>query len=264
MLPLDRIGELLRTAHGDERTFPATIFYNEGWLLRLAIDWFSRTKAPDHALSVSNGSRWFSEALLPSQFLGDRRGDPHAEGWTHADAVIGHVTIGSTALANVALVGGASQFVVVEAKLFSPLSKGVRNARYFDQAARNVCCMAQVLSQSSVRPDRFRALGFYVIAPSEQVGRNLFASEMSKSSIQSKVSQRISEFPSPRREEKARWYEEWFLPTLARIEIECLTWEDALNWINSRDETFGVGLSAFYTDCIRFNRAQEPELDSST
>lgn len=103
MMPLDRIGEMLRTAHKDERTFPATIFYNEGWLLRLVVDWFSLTQAAGHALSFASDARWFSEALLPSQFLGDRRGDPLAEGWTHADAVIGHVTIGSTALANVAL-----------------------------------------------------------------------------------------------------------------------------------------------------------------
>ena len=40
--PLERIGEMLHLAQTDKRCFPATVFYNEGWLLRLrAADWFS-------------------------------------------------------------------------------------------------------------------------------------------------------------------------------------------------------------------------------
>ncbi len=37
-----RIYEMLSQANSDSRTFPATIFYNEGWLLRLVLDWFCR------------------------------------------------------------------------------------------------------------------------------------------------------------------------------------------------------------------------------
>lgn len=152
------------------------------------------------------------------------------------------------------------QLVVIEAKLFSPLSPGVKNAPYFDQAARNVSCIAEVLSRSPLRPNQFSTLGFCVIAPAEQIRRSLFAAAMSKPSIQTKVSRRISQYPLPKREEKVRWYEEWFLPTLAQVKIECLSWEDILSWVNSRDELFGFGLTAFYAECLRFNRAQEPEL----
>jgi hypothetical protein len=67
---------------------------------------------------------------------GWRLRDLLAEGWTHADAVIGNVTIGDSALADATLAEGAKQFIVVEAKLFSPLSPRVTNASYFDQAAR--------------------------------------------------------------------------------------------------------------------------------
>ena len=44
MPPHERISEMLRLASSDTRNFPATIFYNEGWLLRLVLDWFSRNE----------------------------------------------------------------------------------------------------------------------------------------------------------------------------------------------------------------------------
>jgi hypothetical protein len=142
--PLQRIYEMLCRANSERRTFPATIFYNEGWLLRLVLDWFSEHALGGHLLSFAAGAQWYSEALLPSQFLARQRGDHLAEGWTHADGVVGHIKVGSTALANTSLADDASQFLVTEAKLFSPLSPRVTNAAYFDQAARNVACIAEV------------------------------------------------------------------------------------------------------------------------
>src|SRR5262249_51109438 len=151
------------------RKFPATIFYNEGWLLRLVLDWLAREDLTGHPLGFAAAARWFSEALLPSQFLARVRGDQLAEGWTHADGIIGHVTIESGALANAALAKDASQLIVTEAKLFSPLSAGVTHARAFDQAARNVACIAEMLCRAGQQPARFSTLGFFVLAPTEQI-----------------------------------------------------------------------------------------------
>lgn len=46
-----RIVEMLRMAGTDNRLFPATILYNEGWLLRLVLDWFASNEPSDHILS---------------------------------------------------------------------------------------------------------------------------------------------------------------------------------------------------------------------
>ena len=94
MTAIGRIVDMLQLAKTEQRMFPATIFYNEGWLLRLVLDWLSRTAVEKHPLTFVPGARWFLEALLPSQFLAGQRADPLAEGWTHADGVIGHVAIG--------------------------------------------------------------------------------------------------------------------------------------------------------------------------
>jgi hypothetical protein len=260
MSALDKINGMLRLANTQTRIFPATVFYNEGWLLRLVLDWFSQHAGNEHVLKFAPGARWFSEALLPSQFLARQRADRLAEGWTHADGVIGNVVIGDSALANTKLADGAVQFIVTEAKLFSPLSGRVTNAPDFDQAARNVACIAEVLFRAKQRPEGLSSLGFYVIAPSEQIAGNVFGSKLLKESIRNKVLLRVSQYPSPDRETKDEWFREWFLPTLIHIKVECLGWEDVINFIGANDASFGSELSDFYLECLRFNRLQEPDL----
>jgi hypothetical protein len=260
MSALERISGMLRLANSDERIFPATIFYNEGWLLRLVVDWFSRNPQTQHDLRFAPGARWFSEALLPSQFLARHKGDSLAEGWTHADAVIGHVTIGTRALANTQLAKKGHQLIVVEAKLFSRLSPRVTHAAYFDQAARNVACVAEVLSSADRSPHGLTSLGFYVLAPREQVGNQIFTREMSVDSIEGKVARRVSEYPAPDRDAKEQWFRKWFLPTLSQLKIGCLCWEDVIDWVRNEDAEFGAELSDFYVECLRFNRLQEPDL----
>ncbi len=154
----------------------------------------------------------------------------------------------------------STQFIVTEAKLFSPLSPRVTNASYFDQAARNVACIAEVLANAERRPKEFSSLGFYVIAPAEQIKLNLFRTELSEQSIRAKVERRVSEYEPPDREKKDAWLHDWFLPTLEHIDIKCLSWEQIIDDLRGRDEIFGTELSNFYSECLRFNRPQEPEL----
>ena len=182
-----------------------------------------------------------------------------------ADGVVGHLAIGSGALANVSLTKGALQFVVTEAKMFSPLSQGVTHARDFDQAARNVACIAQVLSVANRPPRELQSLGFFVIAPVEQIDKKrLFDRQLAKSSIGEKVSRRVAQYASsPDHDRKVQWFHQWFEPTLERIRIEAIPWEEIVRFIEANDARFGPELSAFYNQCCKFNRVQEPEAVTS-
>jgi hypothetical protein len=257
MSAIEEIRELLSLAHTGGRLFPATIFYNEGWLLRLVLKWFERRQSQDHPLSFDTGARWFSEALLPSQFFTA----PRAEGWTHADGLIGHFTIGALAVADAQLIEPARQFVVTEAKLFSRLSTGVTNARYFDQAARNVACVAEVLSRQKRKAITFSSLRFIVIAPREQINFGYFGEALSKESIRQKVSRRVGEYSAPEGDGKRKWFDEWFSPTLEKIDINLLDWEAIVAFVQAKDESFGSKLAEFYDHCLQFNRIQEREAE---
>ena len=68
-LALDRITGLLDRSAFDDRSFPPTLLFEEGWMLRLVLDWFSSHKNNSHNFSFDEDAGWFSEAHLPSTFL---------------------------------------------------------------------------------------------------------------------------------------------------------------------------------------------------
>ena len=76
---IERIAERLSKTSGSDRVLPPTDLYNEGWMLRLVLDWFSQNPMIQHELRFCEGSDWYSEALLPSAFLARKRGDGLAE-----------------------------------------------------------------------------------------------------------------------------------------------------------------------------------------
>jgi len=223
--------------------------YNEDWLLRLVVDWFSNSKISDHHLSFPKDGHWFSEARLPSAFLPRFKGDPLAESHTNADGVIGHFVIGSTGKTDLELIPDATHFVVLEAKLYSGLSKGVTNAKYYDQAARNVACIADVLKRADRNPKSFTQLGFFVLAPKDQIKSRTFSRHLDKQSIKDKVNRRIK----PYDRELDEWFKEWFTPTLEVIEIHSISWEAILDIISKRDLKIGDSLKEYYSHCLTFN-----------
>ncbi len=132
---------------------PSTELYNEGWLLRLTLDWFKQNGQSAHQLKFFSEAKWYSEARLRSPFLPEYRGDNRAESHTHADGIIGHFDIGLNNKAEATLSKEAKQFIVIEAKLGSNLSPGVKNAPGYDQAARSAACIANLGTQYGFLPD---------------------------------------------------------------------------------------------------------------
>ena len=240
---------LLSNINHDIPNFPPTTLYNEGWLLRLLVDWFSKSGVADHPLSFPKDGHWFSEARLPSAFLPRFKGDPLAESHTNADGVIGHFVIGSKGKTDLELTANATHFVVLEAKLFSGLSKGVTHAKYYDQAARSVACIAEVLKRADRKPNSFSRIGFYVLAPRDQIKSRTFSRLLDKQSIKHKVTRRISPYKS----ERDDWVKEWFTPMLEVIDIQSISWEAVLDIINENDSKIGDSLSEYYAQCLTFN-----------
>jgi hypothetical protein len=216
------------------------------------LDWFSRQPASDHQLSFENGTRWYSELLLPSQFLPRYQRDPQAEAYTHADGVIGHFSVGSSGKGDIDLDSDAKQLVVVEAKIFSKLSKGIKNFENYDQAARITACMAETLYLRQGQISDISRLGFYVVAPENQLKfEPTFQTFLEKDSIRIKVQKRIKAYSDPAdAEAKNRWFKTWFLPTLECIDIQCITWEKIISYINANDRHNGEALSEFYENCL--------------
>ena len=246
---LNVVSDLLKRCDTKYNVCPPTDLYNEGWLLRIILDWFSKQDPTEHELSFSYGCKWFSEARLPTQFKATSRKDTLYETWTHADGVIGHIIVGGVGKTDTSLEKNATHLVVTEAKMFSKLSAGVKNASYFNQAARYAACIAELLSRANRKPTDLKRLGLYVLAPAETIGYGWFKKPLDKADIRQRVERRAQAYGG----EKDRWFEEWFVPTLDHLNISCLSWEAILEYIGSGDTSYSIGLRDFYQKCLFFN-----------
>lgn len=250
-MSIERIAALLERCGGTEKNFPPTDLYNEGWMLRLVLDWLSCNPGIDHDLAFATTDKWYSEALLPSAFLPRVRGDKLAESWTHADGVIGDFVIGKNRGGDLSLVENPARILVTEAKMFSKLSSGVKNASYFNQAARNIACIAELICRAQIFPGALKKIGFFVIAPESQINDAVFAKYMVLDNIRNTVERRISDYQE---QEKEKWFKDWFVPTLEKIQIREISWEELCTLINQHDSAFGAQLDAFYAKCLEFNQ----------
>jgi hypothetical protein len=248
----ERIKTMLEACEAGQPTFPPTVLFNENWLLRIVIDWFADHSGDRYPLSLRPGARWFSEAWLPSAFLPRYRGDKLAESRTHADGVLGHFAIGDPGTAGLSLAPDARQFTVIEGKLYNRLSPGVRNAPSYDQAARTVACVAEVLRRVERDPASVDDLAYLILAPQARIDDGVFAWETSAESIHRKVRRRVEEYAG----ERDAWFTDWFEPTLGRIELRCLSWEDVIEVVAFHDTESGQFIDSFYGKCLRYNRPQ--------
>ena len=230
--------------------FPPSLIFNEGWLLRFILNWCAQHAAPGLPLTPAEQATWYSEALLPTPFQARYKHDPHAEARTHADGLVGHFGIrgGKTGCV---LAPGATQLIVLEAKMFSSLSAGVKNAPYYDQAARSVACMAELCRRAERNPSDIDRLAFIVAAPRAQIGAGLFDADVNMTSIDAKVQRRIAGYDH----EKEEWYGAWFRPLLERIEISVHSWEELLDGIADVDDNSAAELRQFYHACLKYNGA---------
>ena len=246
---MNQIQSMLKSCETGSSFIPPSTLYNEGWMLRILLHWFAAHSPLSHPLSFPEDGRWFSEALLTSAFLARYQGDQLAETWTHADGVIGHFAIGNAGKGDLSLLPDGTHFVALEAKMFSPLSPGTTNARYYNQAARYVACIAEVLRQADRRPPEMSRLGFYIVAPQSQIAKEVFTKHVSHSSIQEVVKRRVDEYGG----EKRAWFDEWFLPTFQCMDIQMMSWEALIDLIHERDPKFGEEMQGFYHLCLSFN-----------
>jgi hypothetical protein len=243
------LSELIDSFDPKNPHFRPTELYNESWMVKLVLHQASTLSDHSFPLSFLPNSTWFSESLLPTAFKPRFRGDRRSESRTNADGAIGHFQIGSQGKADLELDDGARQFTIIEAKISAPLSAGTSNARYFDQAARNVACMAEVLFRAAVNPASLDRLDFIVLAPQYSIDKGTFYKEMDPKSILAKVGRRVGEYEG----ELDEWFSSWFRPAIKSIQLHSLSWENVIDWLGGHRPEISRELEAYYKLCLEFN-----------
>jgi hypothetical protein len=259
----DRLLSILRSIETNATAcLPPTEIFNEGWMLRLTLDAIKTLNVTTSPLAFAPSARWYSEALLSTPFKPRQRADILGEGFTNADAAVGHFAFDAKTKAGVRLAPSAKQFVVVEAKMFSNLSAGTKNAPDYNQAARNVACMAGAIQQSGQALSDFVSLGFFVVAPllsKRRPGYSNLETSVGYESIRAAVRQRVSSYETANRDEVAElriWESDYFLPLLDHLfskqRISVLSWDQCIADVREVDITMGDELMRFYESCLEF------------
>ena len=243
--------ESIKELEDQKSNIPPTQLYNEGWMLRLVLKWFNANTEINHELSMKKQTRWYSEALLSSRFLPKSQKDKLSEKHTHADGVYGDFDI--VGKGDLLLKENCRQFVVVEAKMFSKYSKGTKNAPNFNQAARNVACMCNIVTNSGQK--NIDDISFFTIVPEEQISQEkTFTEYINIEHIKKTVLMRINKYNDRSDYQKyLEWYNS-FLCFCKKIKIKLFSWEEIIKYIISNDPDYGNDLNTFYEYCIKYNK----------
>jgi hypothetical protein len=268
----DNVIEILRSieTHSDsEKNLLPTELFNEGWLLRLVLDWFSKNRETGFVVSFNKEATWFSEGRLETIFKKER-GLKAGEGYTEADGVFGNITVGmrnnpnAKGIGDIRLTGNCRQFVAIEAKIQSKFSEKTTNSGLYPQPARYIACMSYVLSKSKFNINNINDLAFYTFLPEKCKHDSTFQEYVKKEHIRDAVKNRVQQFKSHDTcLEKEKWYDEEFMPFLDRISIALITWEEILEHIKGVDNESFVMLNDFYLRCKLYNHSEPGYIDYS-
>ena len=160
---INKITEILKRSDSSATNINPTILYNEGWMTRLLVEVSLQQRIQINNIDFGQINHWCSEGLLSSPFLARKRADNLAEGYTHADIVLGDFSVDFAKRGDITPRGLDGVFGVIEAKMGSRLSSGTKNAPNYNQASRNVACIA--FNTISTRHSIF----FSVVAPERKI-----------------------------------------------------------------------------------------------
>jgi len=253
----------LKSLIEDKNTTP-TLIYNEGWMLRLVLNWLSENRenvGMNTNLKFLANSKWYSEAAIPTFFNHTNVGEGY-ETYTHADGVFGNIKEynGKDYLE---LEDPCNQFVVIEAKIFSKYSKGNTNGVGYNQVARTIACMYQMAKTKGID---YKNFAFYTFLPDYKDQKikdyDKFMNENFKKfnkpngnddSIVSVVKKRIEKFSSSIRQ---NFDIQSFENFVNNIKIGLFFWEGIMEIIKREDKNGKTytEMQLFYDKCKEYNK----------
>lgn len=227
--------------------FPLTDIYNEGWMLRLVLSKSENNEKLKKAFHCNSEIKWFSEAELKSPFLHGKLRETR----THADAVIGSFEFEENTKTGVNLPKNKEDFhcfYAIEAKMYAPLSKGIKADSNYNQAARYLGCLAYMAFSNDIVD--FDNMGLIICAPEDHKSINKESIQNSYDSLNKRILDyyKANKDHSNNREIETfnSWWENNKDRFLDKIKIEVLRLEHLVDGDNE--------LTLFYDKCKQYNK----------
>ncbi len=249
------------TEDESKRIFSPKLLYNENYLLSLVMYWFLNND--DHivnsdtdrkickAFKCVENTRYYINATLETPFKVRNKGekDPLAEPSANVSGVVGHFKVlYGKKKERVVLLKDANQFVVIETTMTTPLKKGIRCYKEYQQVARDISCMVQTLSH--LENAFIDQIGLFVIAPQETLNMESFKAYTYKKNIEDIVGKRVLQYGN---DPSKKAFLELFTRLFSRINVDCISYEEIIRFILKNDLDYGDKLENFYKLCLTNN-----------
>jgi hypothetical protein len=235
------ISGILYASHTQRTNLSPTILYNEGWMIRIlvAASIESGIKLPGVDFSCIN--YWYSEGLLSSPFL--RSNNKLAEGYTHADMAIGNFEVGHDGKGDLKVIGKTGIFGVIEAKMGSPLARGTKNAPDYNQASRNLACIAFNTLYTNHK------ISFAVVAPAKKITKHRMKEKAGMDLMLKQIETRFNSYSG---DEMVYSLRDSVLDRASTCICSVISYEDWIDLFIGTDTE--KDLTVFYERCLEFNR----------
>jgi hypothetical protein len=248
------INKLLDFFNYSKKFTHPTEFYNEGWLTRLLIFSITDFGLKEHPLYIQDNSKYFSESLLYTPFLARSRKDSLAESFTHADSAIGEFNIGNDKNKGSLILTG-NKLKIFEAKINSGFSKDVTNAKFYNQSARYVACITEIIDRANkISQLDSLSIGFYLILPKEQYEKKkTFKEFLDKINIYETVQKRVEQYHNEDDyEQRLLWLTTTFKNVLDKITIKPIFYENVISELEGYQ--FHNEINDYYEKCKDYNK----------
>jgi hypothetical protein len=244
---IDTVSRMLKRCNTEGTNICPTILYNEGWMTRLLVEVSLSAKLKLSHIDFGSIRHWYSEGLLSSPFLARSQRDKLAEGYTHADMALGDFHVDASNRGDISITGTTGIFGVIEAKMGSQLSHSTKNAPSYDQASRNLACIA--FNTLSTNHNIF----FAVAAPQQKIEKYKFEEQVNISKMIEKIEKRFDMYKENDKEnDKVYALKEQVLQRARTCRCFVVSYE---TWIEALSEyDIHPYFNEFLNQCYRFNK----------
>jgi hypothetical protein len=244
---IETVSKILEKCNTNERNISPTLLYNEGWMIRLLVSASVDFNIRLEHIDFGKIKHWYSEGLLSSPFSPEARSDKRAEGFTHADMALGDFSIKAEDRGDISVDSSDGVFGVIEAKMGSKLSLGTKNAPNYNQASRNLACIA--FNTLETKHDIF----FSVVAPKAKIEEHGIRDIVN---IPFMLKQITDRFDSYDKSSKAYSYRDQVLARAKQCKCMVISYE---SWIEEFTDTdVRTKLEKFLEFCYEYNRIKAP------
>ena len=240
-LLMDSFSDIINSIEKENPCINPTIIYNEGWMTRLLVFQSLIEKTVVGKIDFSRILNWTSEALISSPFV---HAKDYKEGYTHADIAFGDFSVNYEKRGEIIINKDAKIFGIIEAKMGSNLSQRTTHVDDYNQASRNLACIAYN-TIDKIDCETF----FTVVAPESMLIKHSINKQIQIDNLIGQIEKRYNLYPQ---NEPVRDQIDLILAKAWTCKIESVSYQD---WIDKIVDIDAKNyLQEFYDKAKKWNR----------